>query len=290
MPSYSSVWRLLRQTKRFAVDITLRTILFLRWHLRHVLPVHAHGLPASLVVSLTSYPKRFPTLHLTLMSLLTQSVRPDMVVLWVFDDEMKFIPENIRSLTKHGLSIKSCENLRSYCKIVPALRDYPDAFIITADDDVYYRRNWIRPLTQAYKGNGKEIICHRAHVIKLDGNGMPRAYSDWDFNIDREITSDHVFPTGTGGVLYPPHVFDSEVTDTKTFLDICPTADDIWLYFLARKAGAIWTKIGARQWFPKWEGSQESALNYINLHDGGNDRQMRNMLERYGFGQVRNVP
>src|SRR5579864_6248399 len=106
-----------------------------RWILRR--SGTPHGLPGTLVVSLTSYPPRFPTVALTLRCLLTQSIKPDHVILWIAHADEARLPPEVLALRALGLEIRSTEDLRSFKKIVPALRDFPDAFIVTADDDVY---------------------------------------------------------------------------------------------------------------------------------------------------------
>jgi hypothetical protein len=97
-----------------------------------------HPLPGKLIVSLTSYPLRFATLPLTLRSLLCQAVKPDRIVLWVPHDDEPIIPEAVRRLTSYGVEIRTTDDIKSFKKIIPAVRAFPDAFIVTADDDVYY--------------------------------------------------------------------------------------------------------------------------------------------------------
>ena len=40
-----------------------------------------------LIVSLTSFPERIPTLHICLSSLMQQTVKPDMLVLWLAKEQ-----------------------------------------------------------------------------------------------------------------------------------------------------------------------------------------------------------
>ena len=47
-------------------------------------------------MSLTSYPPRFGTLHLTLACLLDQSVKPDHLILWIAREDIKELPDDIR--------------------------------------------------------------------------------------------------------------------------------------------------------------------------------------------------
>ncbi len=97
----------------------------------------AHGLPSPLIISLTSYPARFGKLHLTLKCLLSQSMAADKVVLWIAHQDKAALTPAILNLQKVGLQIGYCDDLRSYKKIIPTRQNYPDSFIVTADDDLY---------------------------------------------------------------------------------------------------------------------------------------------------------
>ena len=57
-----------------------------------------HQLPSRLIVSLTSYPARFKTLGLTIRSLLDQTVKPDLIVLWVDHAAMASLPQSVTEL------------------------------------------------------------------------------------------------------------------------------------------------------------------------------------------------
>ena len=88
-----------------------------------------HGLDRPLIVSLTSYPARYKILPLTLKCLLSQTVRPDEVVLWIAHEDRDLLTKEITSLQRFGLTIRFCSDLRSFKKIIPALRTYPDCYI-----------------------------------------------------------------------------------------------------------------------------------------------------------------
>ena len=62
-----------------------------------------HSLPGELIVSLTSYPARFGTLHLTLGCLLDQSIKADRTILWIAHDDLDQLPAAVRELEQHGL-------------------------------------------------------------------------------------------------------------------------------------------------------------------------------------------
>ena len=83
-----------------------------------------------LIISLTSFPQRMYEIHYTLYSLLTQTVKPAKVVLWLgteqFPDGEKDIPQKVLKLKENGLVIEWHKNLRSYTKLVPSLKKYPN--------------------------------------------------------------------------------------------------------------------------------------------------------------------
>ena len=102
-----------------------------------------HELGAPLIVTLTSYPPRFPTLGATLRSLLDQTVQADRTILWLAEQDLALLPDDVIVLKDFGLEIRTCADLRSYKKLIPALQAFPDAWFATADDDVYYRPDWL---------------------------------------------------------------------------------------------------------------------------------------------------
>ncbi|MCB1782660.1 MAG: hypothetical protein KDI13_01565 [Alphaproteobacteria bacterium] len=240
-----------------------------------------HSLPRELIVSLTSYPKRFKTLYMTLDCLRKQTVKPDRIILWIAYEDMAAIPEKIKQMKE--IDIRADRDTRSYMKIIPTLQAYPEAFIVTADDDIYYPSKWLQTLLEAWDGDNRQIVCHRAHAIKWDENGNLMPYAQWDQEITGGHLSTEIFPTGVGGVLYPPGALSPEVTDIETFTTLCPKADDVWLYWMGRRAGAIYKKTAMDYKIPAWPDSQASALFHENWLQGGNDRQIEALIERYGW-------
>jgi len=242
-----------------------------------------HGLPFPLVVSLTSYPKRYPTLAPTLASLLSQQVRADATVLWIAPDDMAALPEGVLALKAHGLTIRAAEDLRSYKKIIPALADYPDAAIVTADDDVYYPSDWLGYITDAYRPDRREVLCRRAHRMRVVGNGLA-PYASWDMTVSDTGDSPNLFATGIGGIFYPPGIFHPDVTRVDRLLALCPTTDDVWLNWMARLSGAAVRRVGPNRRFREWPGSQAVALMNVNFVDGSNnDEQLAAIIDAYGL-------
>ena len=223
----------------------------------------AHGLAHPLVVSLTSYPARFPTLALTLRSLLDQTVAPDRTVLWVDHAALASLPGEVRALESAGLEIRGCTDLRSFTKLVPALHEWPDASIVTADDDIHYASDWLEQLVAGSREQPGAIICHRAHMARTGPDGKMLPYAAWQ--IDCDDLSDRsgqalLFPTGVGGVLYPPGSLAAETGDAATFLALCPAADDVWFFWMAELAGTPQVRFPGRNPLVCWAGTQEVGL------------------------------
>ena len=244
-----------------------------------------HGLPAPLVVTLTSYPARFATLGKTLRSLLDQEMQADRVELWIAESDLGKLSDDICNLGHHGLSIRSCRDIGPYKKLIPALRREPDNFYVTADDDVYYPPEWLGNLVGAAQRHAGDIIAARAHVAFTRPSGALAPYADWELATDRESVVGErafLFPTGVGGVLYPPGCLDPQVFDDVAFTELCPFGDDIWFFWMARMAGARHRRIP--EWFDmvEWPRTQEVALSNENLFSDGNDLQIAAMERRFG--------
>lgn len=257
---------------------------------RPIGPERAHGLPSELIVSLTSYPARFGTLEPTLKALLRQSVQPDRVILWLAHDDDSALPDAIRALP--GLEIRTCPDWRSYKKIIPTLMAHPSAYIITADDDVYYPPDWIERLVAAVH-DGAHVACLRGHRIEMTAPKQPASYESWVKNLAAPETGPLVFPTGVSGVIYSPATFHPDVTRDDLFMKLAPSSDDVWLYWMHRMTGTQSRKINGRVKIIEWAGSQDVSLKSDNRGEAwqaGNDRAIRALLEHYGWPEQENTP
>lgn len=137
--------------------------------------------PKGLIVSLTSYGARLGTAHIAIESLLRQDLEPDAIILWLTADDAASLPPAIERQQRRGLVVRVCPDLRSYKKIVPALEAFPEATIVTADDDLMYPRAWLRELVKCQRAHGDAIPCHRAHRMTFDATAALRPYTDWEF-------------------------------------------------------------------------------------------------------------
>jgi hypothetical protein len=245
-----------------------------------------HGLGAPLTITLTSYPRRFPHLGKTIRSLLDQTVLPDRIVLWVSERDRGQIPSDTNALQSFGLEIRECADLGSYKKLIPALDEWPGNYFVTADDDVYYPPRWLESLVAVAREKPGAVVGARVHLARLDALGCLEPYRTWDHATrlrQAEGAKHRLFPTGVGGVLYPPRAFSDEVTSESAFKRLCPRGDDIWFFWMSRLAGT--EQCRARDWFDivEWPETDLDALWHQNVGGGGNDEQIRAMEASYGL-------
>ncbi|MDR0305265.1 MAG: class I SAM-dependent methyltransferase [Chitinispirillales bacterium] len=289
------LWRALRKTGVIKLAKYIQTLKRKRQTLGLIgtlKPLEPQNSPLY-VVSLTSYGKRLAcTAPYAIITLLNQSIKPDKIVLWVADEDKEKIPKLMKRLVEKGLEIRFCEDIKSYKKLIPALKTFPDSHIITADDDVYYPQDWFEQLITEHRKNPKKIICHRAHGIKVDENHNTLQYLQWDFGKHIQCCFESIFPTGVGGILYPPNVFIKDITDVDLFMKLAPKADDIWFWAMAvinkeyfgDKSPYIVIENGYSKYLQDVEPEQQqdgNALWNYNCAEGGNDKQLKAVIEHY---------
>ncbi len=246
-----------------------------------------------IIISLTSFPARMSDIHYALYSLLNQTLRPDMIVLWLgadkFPNRESDLPESVLRFIKNGLTIKWCDDMRSYTKLVPSLAEFPNDIIITVDDDIYYPEWLVERLYDAHCKTPNMIHCMRAHKILFAPNGALLPYNQWEHQTRNNTPSFLNFLTGVGGVLYPPHSLDSDVCNRDKFQQLAPFADDVWFWAMAVKNG---TKINvvpsefkcvyvnpARE----LRMTNEVTLAATNVAENKNDEQIKNTMAYTGI-------
>ena len=237
-----------------------------------------------IIVSLTSFPARIKTVHQTIKTLLTQSLKADQVILWLapeqFPNKERDLPQELLCLKEKGLTIDWYHDIRSYKKLIPTLKKYPEAIIVTADDDILYPVNWIEELYKEYCEDTKTIWCHRARRINLREKAIT-SYKTWSLDVTKNIPCYLNFCTSGGGVLYPPHCFHSDILNENQFMLLAPQADDIWLWaMLVMNNKKINVVNNNMKFLNLVEGTQETALWHSNV-EGKNDEQFMNVLKAY---------
>ncbi|MBQ7942206.1 MAG: glycosyltransferase [Muribaculaceae bacterium] len=190
------------------------------------------------IVSLTSFPAAIPYAGRAIQSILEGSVLPDKVVLYLtfsqFEEESIDVPQDLLKLAEENprFEIRDYpQDIRSYRKLIPALIDFPDAVIVTIDDDVKYHRHMLRDLLRLHEEVPCAILAHRAKLIIPDKPYRKwRKYRWYHFLLKRIYSGYRNMQTGVGGVLYPPHSLKKEMLAVELFTELAPTTDDIWFW------------------------------------------------------------
>lgn len=195
-----------------------------------------------IVISLTSYPKRIHNAEYSIYTLLNQTYKPNAVVLWLaksqFPDKESSLPKTLLDLKTMGLTIKWCDDVKSYKKIIPAIKEYPECLIATADDDIFYRSNWLESLVTAYKKDTRTVFAHRCHRILFNTEGELMPYHSWaQKNSNTLAPSVLNFPTSGAGVLYYPGCFYQDISNKELFERLAPYCDDTWLWVMLALKG-----------------------------------------------------
>jgi hypothetical protein len=243
-------------------------------------------------ISLTSYGRRVnKTVPYTIISLLRQTYKPDELVLWLDNKNWneQNIPYSLKRLQKYGLSIRFCDDLRSYKKLIPTLINRPKNLIITADDDIYYPKDTIERLIEAYNDNANRVYCHVAHKVKIDMQKGLASYKEWNEDIYGQ-SGTLVFPVGWGCILYDPRLLFKDVTRKDLFTTLSPYADDVWFYFMEILCGTECCVIKRKRlmyFYPIDTFYQlfhkNASLVKSNVGEEMNDRQIKNVMDYYGI-------
>lgn len=235
---------------------------------------------ADVVVSFTTYPARLRSAALVARSLLTQRASSYAVVLYLSSHEFDGVPAALAPLTDHGLDVRLIErNDRSYKKLLPALADFSDKVLVTADDDIVYPREWLSGLLRGQAEHPDCVVGYRGTQITFSDSKVD-PYVRWP-PASRDPSFD-TFLTGAGGILYPVGSLPRLTGDIDEALRLCPTADDIWFKAMSLVAGRRSVRVGHRDRdFSTVAFAQKSALRKTNVSEGRNDVQLQAVMNEY---------
>lgn len=224
------------------------------------------------IISLTTFPARINTVYKTISTLLQQTIKPDRVVLWLASEQFKdkILPENLIRLQEYGLEIKWTEkDIRSFKKLIPSLKEFPEDIIITADDDIFYPDDFVENLYNAYLENPEYIHANRAFMVKKKLNGRLYIKSrNYQYNSSYLPSFRNELMSGYG-TLFPPHSLSDIAIDDSIFMKVMPTNDDIWAWGMAVLNGTkiMVNKNGYKLKLLEDRTVQQFALKDMNRND-----------------------
>ncbi len=246
-----------------------------------------YGINASgnVIISLTSYHARIDTVYLTVRTLLNQTVKPKGVYLWLAKEQFprgeKSLPNKLLAEKENGLTIRFCDDLRPHKKYYYTMKENPDSYVITVDDDVFYPENLVEILMKTSKKYPDTVVCTWGHTITKE-NGDIFTADKWQYSRKGNTPSYSMIPTGVGGVLYPPHCLSEEVFNKEAIKKLCINADDLWLKAMGLLNGkkAVRVPRPAKLYFSILK-TQKTGLYYDNAIKDRNSEAWRNIMEAY---------
>lgn len=228
----------------------------------------------NLIVSLTTFDKRIDNVEITIKSLLTQTVLPSKIILHVDEIDKKLVPKSLLSLESENFEIRYCENLGPYSKSIPLLNSLSKTthnydWAVICDDDIIYPPSWLEDFQLEKFQNKKIAIAHRCHKAFLDRNGDFLPYNAWS-KIDADTYQHELFPTGVGGIALPIKSINSFFFTTRIFLELAPTSDDVWIYFLLKLSDIKVFHTNSKFKFKEWVVRKRFRLSKVNNKEGAN--------------------
>lgn len=192
------------------------------------------GLPRP-IVSFTTIHSRLDRVPYTVETLLTQSLSPLSINLYISDSPY-LIDEGIQrsnqildTLITLGVNIYFVPNIGPYRKQYPVIKQLLEADatkecpIVTVDDDVLYPSDTLATLVDAMTINDC-VVSHRGRHINCDKTEILNYRS---FGIPTNKPSMNSLGTGRNGIAYKLGYFPDNFKYYNGPL-IAPTADDLW--------------------------------------------------------------
>lgn len=244
-------------------------------------------------VSLTTISPRIHRLAPVIGSILAQDLPPARVLIhlsrapYLLDEGITDLPADLAALVDGArVQLVWVENTGPYRKILPwaAAHVGTDRWVVTADDDTLYPRDWLARLVAARQATGA-VTAWSGHPIVLKGSRVA-GYGRWFGAAMPDGPALRLLPIGKDGVLYSGRDFPADMLDIATARSIAPTADDLWLRWHMARMGVLAQVVGQGAALPEVAKGGPSLWRAFN-REGGNDAVVAaleaHFAERYGW-------
>jgi hypothetical protein len=236
------------------------------------------------VISLTSHPARFATLHIALDQLLNQQLIPKKIYLNIAQSDISKLPTRIKELESDGvLKINSCSDLGPGKKLIPTLKLEENLPIVVVDDDLFFETDLTMKLLVQHHLSPKNVVAKRVHKIIYEANGSIASYSKWikNYSLSNGPASDF-FPTSGAGTLYKKEFFHPDVMDEESYKALSLHTDDLWWFVHSKRAGVITKRMAGYSKLEFIDGTQENGLWNTGNKDR-NDPNLKSLLSKYSL-------
>lgn len=239
----------------------------------------------NLVVSLTTWPKRINLVHKVIDNMLTQTRRPDKVVLYLSKKEFpdRKLPATLRIRLERDprFIVRFTGDLGSHKKYYRVFKDFPDSVVVLVDDDIVYPKTMLRDLMIHYRRTPHVVTCLRSHTIAMTRRKEFAPYMEW--MKERKVVNEAsplLLATTGGGTIFPPGSVPPEAFDADAIRKLAPTADDLWLkwHLLANRIPVKYITAYGKSRLETIPGTQGATLSDVNVVEGGNDIIWKRLL------------
>lgn len=184
-----------------------------------------------IIVSMTTIPCRQKRLEENLESILNQSYRFDKLVINIDDNltEDDYVWYNKLKERDERIEINVCDHKwRSCNKLLPTIQKYPDAVVITVDDDIYYPKDCVFYLVKSYENNNDCIIAHEVQPIIVENNKFVGYIDDFDVKLGIKCYGKYM----SNCCLFPPRIFEGTDLFNYDKMMECTNGvhDELWFW------------------------------------------------------------
>lgn len=246
---------------------------------------------SDLIVSLTSFPARLETLWLTIESIKHQDVLPEKIVLYLIDEEVtrERVPQKLLDEEDELFEIRfRSTKMRAHGKYHYAMQDFPDAIIVTVDDDMIYPPHMLSIMLESHRKYPNSVLTNQTTQIQLSEDGHIKPYTEWKWSFNAKdysdgfINLDRLIPLGVCGAMYPPHLLYKDVLNFELAKKLSYLADDLWLYAMTvlSQHKVVKTPLNPLEIVPI-DIKNNTTLFSVNGGDNQNDVQFKQIRDYY---------
>ena len=239
------------------------------------------------VVSLTTHGYRIYEACLAIESIMQGTILPNRIVLWLDENTKEApIPQSLKNQQARGLEIRYTRDIKAFTKLLPAVKAFPEAAIVTIDDDIFYPEDTLELLLRGHAEHPASICANFVKQITKKSKAftsIPKLPL-----VNHIEASKKYFFEGFCGTLYPPHCFSNELFNEEVFMKTTPYADDVWYNVLALKENiSIFCPDYHYKYFPYRdnENGYDISLKQYNNNpkDCKNDQQFAATLRHFNL-------
>lgn len=257
--------------------------LLLPWYL-HKNVKYKGKVQKNLIVSLTSFPARIENVWMVIEAIKRQTILPEKIILWLSREQfptMESIPQKLLAKQDELFEIRVVDgDIKSHKKYYYSSREFPNSLLLLIDDDIFYPLDMIERLLKAYQKNPQAVICKYGYIMKFDENGLLMPYRYWKQLTFNSKDKNLFFGSG-GGTLFTPSKLYADLTNKELFLQLTPSADDIWLNAMVKLASLPIELIDPYLPLPIKGSNKNITLSSVNLGENKNDEQLKAVRKYY---------